>query len=111
MNTLMLPCSDIERTKEFFVRLGFECRADCSDVLRLTHSSIEISFWRVTPKAEAARLARASTTWVQVENLRALFQSFKARKLTFVPSLQRQTWGAFEMLITDPDGNRIRFAE
>jgi len=109
---LQLPCSDIERTKKFFVdKLGFECRKDFSDVFVVAKDAIELSYWKVSPAEDARALAKNADYFVRVENLGELLKQFRASDLSFEPDVQMQPWGGRELHVLDPDGNRIRFVE
>lgn len=111
-SALQLPCSDVEKTKKFFVdQLGFECRKDLNDVFVVAKENIELSYWRVAPREDARALARQADYFVRVGNLQSLLNEFKARELEFEPKLEPQPWGGYELHIFDPDGNRIRFVE
>ena len=49
--------------------------------------------------------------FVEVSNVRALFEEFKARNVEFAQKLKKQAWGGTDFVVRDPDGNAILFVE
>jgi catechol 2,3-dioxygenase-like lactoylglutathione lyase family enzyme len=56
--------------------------------------------------AEEKSLILAS---IEVENVRTLFEEFKARGVEFAQRLKKQAWGGTDFQVRDPDGNVISF--
>jgi catechol 2,3-dioxygenase-like lactoylglutathione lyase family enzyme len=48
---------------------------------------------------------------IEVENVKALFQEYEARRVDFVQRLVRQPWGGLEFHVRDLDGNVISFVQ
>ena len=46
---------------------------------------------------------------IEVENVQALFEEFKARGVSFAQKLKKQAWGGTDFQVRDPDGNVISF--
>lgn len=46
---------------------------------------------------------------IAVENVRGLFEEFKARGVDFPQKLKKQAWGGTDFQVRDPDGNVISF--
>ncbi|HTS35991.1 MAG TPA: glyoxalase superfamily protein [Candidatus Solibacter sp.] len=46
---------------------------------------------------------------IQVTNVQALFEEFKARGVEFAQKLKKQAWGGTDFIVRDPDGNSINF--
>ncbi len=46
---------------------------------------------------------------VEVSNVQALFEEFKARGVEFAQTLTKQAWGGTDFQVRDPDGNAISF--
>ena len=46
---------------------------------------------------------------IEVANVQALFQEFKARGVEFPQKLKKQAWGGTDFQVRDPDGNVISF--
>jgi uncharacterized glyoxalase superfamily protein PhnB len=46
---------------------------------------------------------------IEVSNVQALFQEFKARGVEFAQRLKKQAWGGTDFQVRDPDGNAISF--
>jgi uncharacterized glyoxalase superfamily protein PhnB len=56
--------------------------------------------------AEEKSLILAS---IEVTNVQALFEEFKARRVEFPQKLKKQPWGGTDFQVRDPDGNVISF--
>lgn len=109
-----LPSGDIEATAEFFKsKLGFEVAALYLEQkhLILRRGTAEVQFWQASSADEARHYGAASSCYIRVENIQALYEEFKARGATFRYGLLKQPYGMFEMQIDDPYGNAIRFGE
>jgi catechol 2,3-dioxygenase-like lactoylglutathione lyase family enzyme len=48
-------------------------------------------------------------TFIEVSNLRTLFEEFKARDVEFAQKPTKQAWGGTDFHVRDPDGNVIAF--
>ena len=48
---------------------------------------------------------------IEVANVKALFQEYKARSVDFAQRLVRQAWGGLDFHVRDPDGNVISFVQ
>jgi uncharacterized glyoxalase superfamily protein PhnB len=46
---------------------------------------------------------------IQVSDVQALFNEFKARGVEFAQTLTKQAWGGTDFHVRDPDGNAISF--
>jgi catechol 2,3-dioxygenase-like lactoylglutathione lyase family enzyme len=46
---------------------------------------------------------------IEVSNVQALFEEFKARGVEFAQRLKKQAWGGTDFHVRDPDGNAISF--
>jgi uncharacterized glyoxalase superfamily protein PhnB len=57
----------------------------------------------------AAREGGLILASIEVANVKALFEEFDARDVSFPQRLQRQAWGGLDFHVEDPDGNRISF--
>ena len=109
-----LPSGDLEVTATFFRdKLGFEVVQLYAEHghLILARSPVEIHFWKASSEQEATHYGQASSCYVRVSNIQALFEEFKARGAPFRYELTRQAWGMNEMQVDDPYGNAIRFGE
>ena len=108
-----LPSGDIEKTAEFFIKLGFEIPLKSKEMnfLITKRGETEIHFWQTPNEAAGKRLGSVSSCYIRVENIEPLFGEFKDRGVTFRYELTKQPWGMHEMQIDDPYGNAIRFGE
>lgn len=57
----------------------------------------------------ASEEASLICAWIEVSNVYALFEQFKARGAEFVQTLTRHPWGGTDFHVRDPDGNVISF--
>jgi catechol 2,3-dioxygenase-like lactoylglutathione lyase family enzyme len=57
----------------------------------------------------AAREKSLIVASIQVSNVQALFDEFKARGVEFVQRVKKQAWGGTDFHVRDPDGNVISF--
>ena len=48
---------------------------------------------------------------IEVSNVKALFEEFKARAVDFPQALVKQAWGGTDFHVRDPDGNVISFVQ
>ena len=48
---------------------------------------------------------------IEVTNVKALFEAFKARGVEFPQGLVKQAWGGKDFHVRDPDGNVISFVQ
>lgn len=47
--------------------------------------------------------------FILVENVKALFEEYKSRDVSFVSTLRKEPWGGPTFTVSDPDGNRLCF--
>ena len=59
----------------------------------------------------AAREGSLILATIEVANVKALFQEYKARSVDFAQRLVRQAWGGLDFHVRDPDGNVISFVQ
>ncbi len=59
----------------------------------------------------AAREGSLILASIEVANVKALFQEFETRGVTFAQRLVRQAWGGIDFQVCDPDGNVLSFVE
>ncbi len=63
----------------------------------------------ITPEVRAREDGLLSA-FIDVDNIQALFEEYKAAGVDFDHPLREEPWGASAFTIIDPDGNRICFA-
>lgn len=70
---------------------------------------------RFVPRPNFAELAASERSLIlatiEVTNVKALFEAFKARGVEFPQGLVKQTWGGTDFHVRDPDGNVISFVQ
>jgi catechol 2,3-dioxygenase-like lactoylglutathione lyase family enzyme len=59
----------------------------------------------------AAREGSLILASVEVSNVKALFEEYKARGVEFAQQLVREAWGGINFFVRDPDGNVISFVQ
>ena len=73
---------------------------------------LHLRFVHQTNFAElAAREGSLILATIEVANVKALFQEYKARSVDFAQRLVRQAWGGLDFHVRDPDGNVISFVQ
>ncbi|HMI58510.1 MAG TPA: VOC family protein [Gemmatimonadaceae bacterium] len=50
------------------------------------------------------------SVFIAVENVKALFDEYKANDVPFVWTLRKEPWGGPTFTVRDPDGNWIEFS-
>lgn len=109
-----LPSGDIQVTAQFFkTSLGFEVIAIYPEFnyLIVRRGAAEIHFWQTASEKDAKHYGDASSCYIRVENIQALYDELQDRKTKLRYGLVKQPWGMNEMQIDDPYGNAIRFGE
>ena len=108
LELVMVPVTDVDRAKDFYVRAGFVCDHDQT-------VSEEVRFVQLTPPGSACSIAigRGLTEMVpgSLDNLQmviadadATYADLKDRGIEVSP-VDEQAWGRF-VGFADPDGNR-----
>jgi catechol 2,3-dioxygenase-like lactoylglutathione lyase family enzyme len=73
---------------------------------------LHLRFVHQTNFAElAAREGSLILATIEVDNVKALFQEYEARRVDFAQRLVRQPWGGLDFHVRDPDGNVISFVQ
>jgi len=57
----------------------------------------------------AAKEGSLICAFIEVSNVQALFEEFKARDVEFAQKLTKQAWGGTDFQVRDPDGNVLCF--
>jgi catechol 2,3-dioxygenase-like lactoylglutathione lyase family enzyme len=107
LELIALPVSDVDRAKEFYVRVGFNADHDF-------RVSDEIRFVQLTPPGSACSIAIGEGVTdaspgsvrgmqVVVDDIDAARKDLLARGIE-VSEVQHFPWGAF-VFFSDPDGN------
>lgn len=108
----ILPSSDFERTKSFYVSLGFTVGAEYLEqgYLILQRDNVELHFFR-----HSEHVANESDhgAYLRVDDAKTLSREFEALDLPgediprFVAA-EAKPWGVCELIIVDLDGNLLR---
>jgi uncharacterized glyoxalase superfamily protein PhnB len=59
----------------------------------------------------AAREGSLILATIRVENVKALFDEYKANEVEFAQALVKQAWGGTDFHVADPDGNVVSFVQ
>jgi hypothetical protein len=108
-----LPMRNKAITRSFFLeKLGFKDigAQDFEAYLMIEKDSAEIHFFEflgLNPRENYGQV------YLRVNNIDALFEYFKQRKIEIHPAghLETKPWGQKEFSILDPDNNLITFGE
>jgi catechol 2,3-dioxygenase-like lactoylglutathione lyase family enzyme len=112
----ILPVRDVKASANFFQqKLGFEI--DFLHGLPPFYGAVSRDgvclHIRFVHQPQFAQIAAQEKSLlcasVEVSNVRALFEEFKARDVEFAQKLTKQAWGGTDFHVRDPDGNVISF--
>ncbi|MGX7828893.1 bleomycin resistance protein [Actinokineospora sp. 24-640] len=98
----ILPSADLDRTAAFYTAAGFTESERHDGYLLLRNSGVELHFTHEsapTPGQCFVHVADAVKLWKQLRD----------RGTAGVGEIAEQDYGLREFVVTDPDGNRIRF--
>jgi catechol 2,3-dioxygenase-like lactoylglutathione lyase family enzyme len=98
----ILPVADLDRTAQFYAPLGFAETERYPGYLLLNSGDAELHFSQleqVTP----------GECFIHVGDARQLWKRLKADETSGVGILVDQDYGLREFIVTDPDGNHVRF--
>lgn len=110
----ILRIFSVEKAREFYIgflafRVAFEHRFDPEAPLYL---GVERDGLTLHLSEHHGDACPGATVFVPVENLDALHREIATRNYRFMrPGIEPTPWGAREMTVIDPFGNRIRFSE
>jgi uncharacterized glyoxalase superfamily protein PhnB len=109
---------DVEAAAAFYeVKLGFHIdflhgKPPFYGSVSRDRACLHLRFVHQTNFAElAAREGSLILATIEVANVKALFQEYKARSVDFAQRLVRQAWGGLDFHVRDPDGNVISFVQ
>lgn len=108
----ILPSSDFEKTKSFYVSLGFRVASEYLEqgYLILMRDDVEIHFFRfpehVPPTSDHG-------AYIRVADANALSQEYETLNLPVdgIPRFVKaedKPWGLCELVVVDTDGNLLR---
>ncbi len=98
----ILPCADLDRTAQFYGTLGYTETGRYPGYLLLNSGNAELHFSQpehVTP----------GECFIHVGDARQLWKRLTAIDVPGVGPLVDQDYGLREFIVTDPDGNHVRF--
>lgn len=98
----VLPCADLDRTAHYYAPLGFTETERHPGYLLLNSGDAELHFSQpeqVTP----------GECFIHVGDARQLWKRLMASHTPGIGPLEDQDYGLREFIVTDPDGNHVRF--
>jgi catechol 2,3-dioxygenase-like lactoylglutathione lyase family enzyme len=103
-----LASLNIERSVDFFEKLGFSKVASYPNYAVVRRDSVEIHFWLCND----SRIPGETGCRINVEGIDALFKDYSAKNIVHPKDpLSLKPWGLREFSIVDVDGNLVTFAE
>ncbi|HEY8718879.1 VOC family protein [Pengzhenrongella sp.] len=106
----ILTSSDLDGTVAFWGPVGFNVVERHTGYLVTTADDVEIHFTH-GPIEQPPRAAGTSPAlaFIHVQDAAALWKRLKAAHTTGLGPVQDQDHGLREFILTDPDGNQVRF--
>jgi hypothetical protein len=98
----ILPCRDLDRTATFYAPAGFAETERYEGYLLLNNDAVELHF-------SQEETVHPGTCFVHVTDVTAMWKHLRHLGVTGAGDLADQDYGLREFVLTDPDGNRIRF--
>lgn len=98
----ILPSADLDRTAAFYTAAGFTETERHDGYLLMHNSGVELHF------SEEANPA-PSQCFIHVADALKLWKQLRHRDTNGVGPIADQDYGLREFVLTDPDGNRVRF--
>lgn len=98
----ILPSTDLDRTAAFYASAGFEEAGRYEGYLLLVSGHSELHF-----ETEPGRTP--GTCFLRVGDATRLWKTLRERGVAGVGPIADQDYGLREFVLTDPDGNKIRF--
>jgi catechol 2,3-dioxygenase-like lactoylglutathione lyase family enzyme len=98
----VLPATDLDRTAAFYAPAGFVETERYPGYLLLHNAGVELHFSQPGSSAPGE-------CFIHVGDARALWKQLRDRHVDGVGPIADQDYGLREFVLTDPDGNRIRF--
>ena len=107
----ILPSGDLDRTTRFWRAVGFEAVERFDDYLVTHAEGVELHF-TTRPEgdeAEGRDGRRPGLAFVHVRDALALWKRLRSADVAGLGPVQDKDFGLREFVVTDPDGNRVRF--
>jgi hypothetical protein len=97
----ILPSSDLDRTVAFYAPTGF-VESERYPGYLLLHNGVELHF-------SQPGLATLAECYIHVDDAQALHDRLHDHGIDGLGPIADQNYGLREFVLTDPDGNRVRF--
>jgi catechol 2,3-dioxygenase-like lactoylglutathione lyase family enzyme len=108
----ILPAKNLARAMDFYRLLGFSARAwrDGDDYAFLTRDQLDIHL-RAAPDLIDGQNTSGVYLYLAGHTAATLEAEFRAAGVKILSPLAPREWGMNEFVLTDPDGNLLRFGE
>ena len=105
----VLPSADLERTTSFWRRVGFEVVGRYDGYLVTHAGGVELHFALDDGPPEGPAERSRGRAFVHVRNALASWKRLRSADVPGLGPVEELAHGLTEFVVTDPDGNRIRF--
>lgn len=115
---LELFVNDLEKSAEFYTKvLGFERATSQPDYIPVRSGNVVLGLGRArdlsgrhyfNPELQKSRRGLGTEIVLEVDDIKSLFEKVKASGHPILAGLRRQSWGATDFRIADPDGYYLR---
>ena len=99
----VLPSSDLDRTEVFYTALGFSTIGRKGGYLLMHYGPVELHFTQRTDAAPPGEF------FIHVPDAVAYWKQLMAGQGSGLTAPAEQDHDLIEFVVTDPDGNRVRF--
>ena len=105
LNQITLPAVDIEKSKEFYKKLGLKQIVDSSHYARFESPEGDATF--SLHQVESFTPSEWSVVYFETERLDELYLELKSKGIVFDSSPTMENWQWKEARLTDPSGNKL----
>jgi catechol 2,3-dioxygenase-like lactoylglutathione lyase family enzyme len=105
----ILPCRDLDRAAEFWARLGFAETDRYPGYLLLNSGNAELHFSRPDRPDRPDQPCTPGECYIHVGDARKLWTRVTEQAAPGIGPIADTDYGLREFVVTDPDGNRVRF--
>lgn len=99
----ILPTTDLDRTSEFYAAAGFTETERYDGYLLMLYGPVELHF-SLEPSGFPA-----GQSFIHVTDAAKLWKQLRDRDVEGLGQVEDQDYGLREFVLTDPDGNHVRF--
>lgn len=112
----IVPVTSLSKSMEWYERLGFVPRSDedrtAKEYALLTFGAVELHLRPLCTTESIQKDHNPVGVYIRVEGIDQLYENLKQKGgLEFDHGPQDQPWEMREFLMSDPDGNSLRFGQ